>query len=627
MALNAYQDGYDTVFIYPDGTKRVPGYMSELIARRGVTVERPRRCYLDLELESDKWSIEQQTMGLAPLICWVVTDDAGNVFSGMGTPGWQRELVYALSRYDQVCAWNGEHYDFLVLQNTVFINGQFEGNPYKAWLWLDQLKVFGRYHLVVNSGEERESLALDHVAQSILGEGKHPIDLKTADRETILKYCIQDAKLLAKLEAKTHYIDLHHKVCELCNCFPDSRSLNPTHFVDSYLSRLAYQHDVATPGRREIVDDTPYLGAYVMQPECVGVQYDVDVIDFASMYPSIMMAYNMSWETVGQPGLTVPKTGVQFGIKHKGMVPLALETLLALRKTYTDEASRTACKVVANSFYGVIGSPYSRFYNREIVESVTHTGRWLTEATRDEARKLGYNVIYADTDSNMVIGRDIDALITHCNTVLYPSMLPDYNNQVRVAHDKHYNRLVFIAAKKYVGVLPDGKLHTKGLEFKRRDACRIARTLQREIVNLFAIQSADLTPFADLIEQYAGRRWVVGDIVLSKKLTRAVTDYKTAGPHVRCASSDARVGDRVSYIVTNGKKSPIEVVALNKYSGKYDEVYYWNKVIYPPTERLLKAIFPNYDWSQYRKGNSQCTLFATSPMICSTSTSSLKKRR
>lgn len=448
MAVNAYQNGPDTVFIYNGYEKIVPGILLEMVANKGINLEKPRRCYLDLEM-SMEYSIQEQIDGKSPLICWVITDDEGLVYNHDDIT----KIIPVLECYDQICAWNGEKYDFLVLQNILFDKADYRGPDPRRWLWLDQLKVFGRYHLVVESGAERESLALDHVAQSILGEGKHDIDLRHADYETILRYCIQDVKLLAKLEAKTHYIDLHYNVCKICNCFPDTRSLNPTHFVDSYLSRLANNITPLPEKKWSDRETVPYVGAYVMPPSCKGIQKNVDVIDFASMYPSIMISYNMSWETINRPGLTVESTGVSFSDEEIGIIPRALIHLIDARKAHKDEAMRTAYKVVANSFYGVVGSSYSRFYNRKIAESVTLEGQRLLKLTIEAAKTAGYNVIYGDTDSLLIEnGTNIQEFVTHCNKTLIPEWVKSPFNVIKLAYDKHYDRMVFIAAKKYVGL-------------------------------------------------------------------------------------------------------------------------------------------------------------------------------
>lgn len=584
------------------------------------------------------------------------------------------QLFAWLESFDVVAAWYGDGFDFEVLRARARLH-HMQVN-FQRWRWLDHLEVFkGLNSHVAESGEEKQSMSLNDVAHALLGEGKHDFDAsKTwqaweaggAERQRMVDYCLQDTMLLMRIEERTGYIALFGTMCAACKLFVETYSLKSTAQMDGFMLRLAQERGFHFPSRFEEPTPDRYEGAFVLHPECKGIQHDVHVADFSSLYPSIIISWNMSPETVNHnapingPILAnhcrAPLSGVSFRVDVEGMLPVALKTLIAMRKKWNElkaslppgtaewtDADRwsTAYKVLANSFYGVLGSPFSRYYDRGIAQSVTTTGAWLIKATIYEAEAWGgFKTIYGDTDSIFVaregdgseIGsvgyNDFTTFVEHCNANLYPKMLVDQGcktNLVKLAYEKAFKRLALVSAKKYVGVYAhykgkpasaDSKPEVKGLEYKRGDAVRLARQMQGEAIDLFTSAVESPADYVALVERWRTRvleePLALEDVVLAQSLSMPIADYKAKTPpaHVRVAQmlkdrgEDVSVGVKIAYFTVNGKPDGPggEVVApASDWQGECDRFALWENRVYPATQRLLEASFPDQDWQRFLK--------------------------
>ena len=648
----------------------------------GSKVQRPRRVYLDIETDSRVPFSEKERMRL---LCWSLVDEEGNlVTTGMldqDTDADEKRLLLelwkALEPFDQVVAWAsrwGDTFDFFIILARSKLH-RLPINPAR-WLWLDMLTVFGRMNLA-ESGDEKVSLKLQDVAMALLGEGKDDFDAsKTwqawaaggAERERLLKYNIQDTKLLPKIEAKTGYLELFFTLVEVCRVFPDTRGLSPTAQADGFFLRFGRErgyHFPSKPWNDGDEEEDQFKGAYVMEPDVSGITKGVHVADFASMYPSMIITWNMSWETkrpiaingqIPEGHCRSPLTGVGFATDVKGMLPLAMNELLGLRKFWNKKKSEcapgtpefhdadrrtTAYKVAANSFYGVPGSKHSRYYDRELAESVAQNGVWLIKQTKGEAEKRGWKVIYVDTDSIYATGckrEEFSAFTDWCNADFYPRILKEkgcVENAVKLAYEKEFERIVFAAGKKYCGMFAHykGKLATekskpeiKGLEYMRGDSARLARKLQGDVIEKLmkgkAEEATEVSPLVDAmrVEVLEGKL-PREDVVRSASITKPMKEYaakkKADGedaaqpPHVQVAKiliergREVQTGTRIEYVVVDGSDT-LKVIPAEDYDGtNADRHYLWENLVWPPTKRLVEAAFPNIDWTSYDKSRPQ----------------------
>jgi DNA polymerase elongation subunit (family B) len=690
-----------------------------------VIIAKPRRVYLDIEWDSRCNFYQAKEEGLARVLCWsLVNDDEKVVACGVLEEDSDycekmllEELFAALGEWDQVCAWSGDDADFPVIMKRAE-KVEVARVDARRWLLLDHLKAFERMNKhSAETGEEKQSMKLENIAQAVVHEGKtfeqgldpkKTLGAQTWEmweaggkwRQLLVRYMIRDTKLLAKIERKKGYLTLFQTVCEACTLFGSSDSLNPTRQMDGFLLRLARErgHHFATKKFYEKSEtEEQFEGAYVLHPRTLadpdegwteddarkwrlmhgfenGVLTNVHVCDFSALYPSIIQTLNMSADTkvandvvpevgpVPEGFCRSPATGVAFSLAKRGLLPIALDELIRLRKHWNDlkaslppgteawiiaDNKSTAYKVVANSFYGVVGSPFSRYFDRDIAEGVTQTGVWLIRKVIAEAQKRGFTTLYGDTDSCFVIGAteaEFRDFVKWCNEVLFPPMLARQGctkSYVKLAFEKTFKRLVMTAAKRYIGSYAqykgkpaeaDSKPEVKGLEYKRGDASLAARTLQGQVIDLLVgnlglnpgveCPTDDLTHYHSVLAK--ARDHVLKDeltfdeVKIAKSISKPLREYvtkekKNGDPgtdiaHVRVAKILEQRGEQVSkgtkieYIVTDASVSPAVVMPASDYTGvECDRYYLWDTQIFPTVQRLLEAAYPDHDWSSWGK--------------------------
>lgn len=497
--------------------KGIPTFEGDLPAVRrwavdtGVEVQRPRLAYLDIETCGRVPFSKKEEMRV---LCWTLTRADGQAVTGMLDEDTDedegrvlRELWSALDTVDQVAAWNGDRFDFPV----VFERSRRRGIRVNAkrWLWLDHLEVFRRMNTAAESGDEKQSLALQAVAMAVLGEGKlEGFDAGAtfaawsaggAERDRLLEYNARDVDLMRRIEERTGYIELLYTLCAATGVFPDTHGIRPMPQVETFVMRTALARGIHFPTMFRRENDEPeeaaFRGAFVMDPEAKGIVTErVHVADFSAMYPSIVQTWNLSPETIRarpEPEIlpaylshlprpkepqrpsdcaVAPGTGAWFAQGERGLLPTVLDTAIALRKQWTQrkatlppgtpewvDADRrsTAYKVFANSVFGVAGASTSRIHERGVAESITRTGAWLLERVIEAARARGFRVIYGDTDSVFVTGCTDDEFrrfVEWCNTDLFPRLVAECgakDNRLSLAYEKAFDRVLFVSAKRY----------------------------------------------------------------------------------------------------------------------------------------------------------------------------------
>jgi DNA polymerase elongation subunit (family B) len=629
-----------------------------------VEIAKPKRCYIDLETDS-RVPFIKAVEGRAAILSWALVDDLGHEkveVLNRDSYNDEQDLVMSLwqelQQYEQVLAWNGDGFDFKVIKERTKYLGLSVNHRY--WLWLDHMLLFKRLNTAAESGDEKTSYKLNDIAQAILGEGKDTLDGSRtwyywekggSDREALVKYNLKDTKLLQQIEKKTGLVDLFQSLCEVTGVLPDTYGLQPVKQVDSFLLRLAKPKGLKFLSKNVVVEHEKFKGAYVMPPEAHGIEKNIHVADFQRLYPSIMISWNMSPETKSETGeCLVEATGVRFS-KLQGILPFALKKLIDLRKKsskdrdelppgtsgwYDANRLSTAYKVAANSFYGVVGSSFSRFFDAQIAESVTQTGAQLIKETIKEAENRGMKAIYADTDSLFVKGVDAEvfkSFVSWCNETLYPQMIERMGcveNDICLAYEKAFDRVVFVGAKKYVGsylhykgkrASVESKPEIKGLEYRRGDSVFLARKLQIQVIEKICAGCEDSNIYEEIVQKtmnhVLNEPLSLSEVIISKTLSKEVEHYSvrlkkdgtfSALPrHVVVAKDlihkgvEVSIGTRIGYVVMDASVRPLTVMYAEEYDGVCDRYYLWDSLVYPPTFRLLSSAFPLHDWTMFQK--------------------------
>lgn len=570
-----------------------------------------------------------------------------------------QKFIDLANGHDVLLAWNGSRFDDPVVQNrAVELGVSFDPMLYH---WIDHLWLFKRYFQRSEDGGVTQSFALDSIAAAFLGtERKVPIaevararGFKSGDLFAwcwenepglLEEYNDQDVELMRKLEEKTGFIKLHFALCQLCRILPTRRSLYATSHVDGRMLQRGHETGYRFPSkpmRKDGAMGHRARGAFV--PDAVtGLHESVAVLDFARMYPSIIQTFNMSLETIDPSGdLAVPETTpkgratgdvvARFRSAPEGHLPAALRGVLQYRQQYKErmaaaevgtpdwyDANRlqTACKILANTFYGVVLSPVSRYHVHAIGESVTSFGRHLLHSAIETAAAKGHDLVFGDTDSVAFVATDEEAAAVRdeFNDVVLPGLIADCGADpglVELEYEKRFSRIVVTASKRYAGrfALYDGKptgddapMDVRGLEIVRSDVCVAARRLQRSTLEGLLDGQNAKGAWAELRrvrDELVAGGTPIADLVLRKGLTKQPHEYKNKPVQAKVADQMAErgmevwVGSKVSFLMTpKGPVIPEDV----KGAGELDLHLYWNQYVYPPTERVLSAAFPDHDW-------------------------------
>lgn len=663
-----------------------------------VEIARPRRCYLDLETDDRVSFAEMHKM---KILCWsVVNEDGTRKMTGVlgaETIEAERDLLKGLFEelrgYDQVCAWNGDRFDFRVIEYRLSAVGL--AVELRRWLLCDQMKVFERFDSPsAESGEEKQKLSLAAVAASKLGgEEKKLVELGKVggkrtwamwaaggeERGRLVEYCLDDAEKQRKIEDKTGYLELLFAVAQVTHTFPDTRGADPVRFVEGYLLRMGLDRGMRFPTWYPPEEEREqFRGAWVLEPTKTGILRDVHVADFSRLYPSAIVSWNMSHETMmpdvvlvesafGRPSYlahlplkrfpipdgccAAPDTNLVFRNEPEGILPAAVNEMLRLRAFWDDEKKKhppgtsawndanrrsAAFKICANSFYGVMGSVWSRFFDKRLAESVTQAGVWLIQETIKAGEPRGIRTIYGDTDSTFAMGvteAEFGRFVEWANTELYPQLLRERGctrNSVSLAYEKAFDTLILMGKKRYAGKYThykgrradaSSKAEVKGLEYKRGDAARLARQMQGEVIAMLLGGVHEPLPFEELVMRYRTQilegEILLDDVLLSKGLSKAIREYavkqkKDGGnaalpPHVVVAKElqkrgrDVGSGVRIEYFVKDFSTSPPTYAPAEDWNGDVDRYYVWENLVYPATERVLACAFRTHDWRKFER--------------------------
>jgi len=335
-----------------------------------------------------------------------------------------------------------------------------------------------------------------------------------------------------------------------------------------------------------------------------------------SMYPNIMITYNLSPDTYVPLKETAPPSGVYEApeVKHKfrrepaGFYKEVLSHLIKVRDEVRSkmreispesieyrvlDARQKAVKVITNASYGYAGWIGARWYIKPVAEAATAWGRYTILNAIDMAKKEGLKVVYGDTDS-IFIRHEPEKIEKLCKEI-------EEKQGLEIKPDKVYVRIFFTEAKKrYAGLLPDGRLDIVGLEVIRGDWAAIAKKVQERVLEIILKEQSPkkATKFVQqFIYELRQRRVPYRDLIIWKTLTKPFEEYEVKASHVEAAKMLMKkgwklaVGDKIGYVVAVGTGRLYERVKPYTFAS-YDEIdidYYVSKQVAPAAARVLES--------------------------------------
>ncbi|MBL6733517.1 MAG: hypothetical protein ISP84_03110 [Candidatus Poseidonia sp.] len=266
---------------------------------------------------------------------------------------------------------------------------------------------------------------------------KMDVDASNMDEEWALRpddvmaYCVRDAALPLDILQAIQAVRRKEAVAAVAKVpFETAANGSTSQLIDSLVIRLADKQDVAVPltGSAE-AKEGQITGGYVHDVE-KGLHPWIAVLDFKSMYPSIMIGHNICYTTRVDEAQDDPDAAkdahcspTQVLFRHqrqrKGLVPFLLEDLMAQRDEHKaairaanaaddqravgfHDAMQYAVKILMNSFYGVFASGFYRFTHRDLGSSITAWARQNIKTIIAAVEAEGHGVVYSDTDSIFV---------------------------------------------------------------------------------------------------------------------------------------------------------------------------------------------------------------------------------
>eukprot|EP00457_Paulinella_chromatophora_P000731 gb/GEZN01000731.1/.p1 GENE.gb/GEZN01000731.1/~~gb/GEZN01000731.1/.p1 ORF type:complete len:1083 (+),score=192.41 gb/GEZN01000731.1/:81-3329(+) len=502
------------------------------------------------------------------------------------------------------------------------------------------------------------SYSLNAVSAEFLNQQKEDVhhsiisDLQLGTDETrrrLASYCLKDAllplRLLDKLMMVINYVEMA-RVTGVPISFLLTRGQQIK--VVSQLYRKANEQGYLVPVRdRHVANDEKFEGATVIEPMRGYYTEPVATLDFASLYPSIMMAHNLCYTTLISPKdverlkpdqYTKTPTGDSFTKSdvHKGLLPLILEELLGARKNAKRlmkeekdpfkkavlDGRQLALKISANSVYGFTGAQVGQLPCLPISKSVTSFGREMIEQTKQCVEKKyrienGYAhdavVIYGDTDSVMVkFGVATVAEAMTLGKEAAEAITQEFIKPIKLEFEKVYWPYLLMNKKRYAGLYWTNaakwdKIDTKGIETVRRDNCALVKdvveTCLRRVLVDQSVESA-LSYAKMMISDLLLNKVDISLLTISKSMAKDGADYDNKQAHVVLAEKMRKrdpltapvIGDRVPYVVTQGVKGarayekaedPIYVLENDI---PIDTTYYVENQLRNPLTRIFEPI-------------------------------------
>lgn len=329
-------------------------------------------------------------------------------------------------------------------------------------------------------------------------------------------------------------------------------------------------------------------GGLVYQPK-IGVHKNVAQIDFVSLYPAIMVHFNISPETIlTDPNAEniVPALGIAIDNSQDGLIPKALRPLLEkriemkkhlastpawdpFRKNFVRRAS--ALKWLLVTCFGYLGYKNARFGRIEAHQAVTAYGREALLRAKEAAEEMGFEVLQLYVDGLWVQHpqkthpEDINPLLLEIQerTGLPIALDGIYRWVVFVGSRQNKKRAV---ANRYFGVFQDGSMKVRGIDARRHDSTPFVANAQLHLLELLASKEQPEEALPEAISYLQGRlralrngRVSLPDLLVKQRLGRKLEAYRTLSPaaeavlQLQAVGKEMRPGQRVSFIYTLGK--------------------------------------------------------------------------
>ncbi|MBI3840491.1 MAG: DNA-directed DNA polymerase I [Thaumarchaeota archaeon] len=533
-----------------------------------------------------------------------------------------RAVMAKIMDYPVVVTFNGDDFDLRYLKHRAEAVGIVESeNPIqlervastlKHGVHIDLYQFFRNRSIQVYAFSNRYTdHTLNGISEALLNRSKIEFEGEIGDLPLpeLANYCLNDSQLTYELTTMGGSVVMKLLlVISRIGKMPinDVSRLGVSNWIRSMLfyehrrlgALIPRQDELGEKGgasSQAIIKGKKYKGGLVIEPK-PGIYFDVSVLDFASLYPSLIKVYNLSYETVNCPheeckDNVVPDTTSWVCRRRKGITSLVTGSLRDLRVSHYKPLTKDltlskedrelynvvsqGLKVFLNATYGAMGFETFAFYCLPVAEATAALGRYAITKTIGRCGELGIEVLYGDTDSLFLKSPSADQIAT-------VSRWADGELGVELDLDKVYRYVAFSSRKKnYFGVLPDGTVDIRGLTGKKSQTPDFLKKIfYQALETLSKVQTVDDFEkartnikglLAGMIGDLKGRKVPVEELAFNVMMGKTTEKYNGTTPqHVRAAKlledrgKEIKAGEIIAYVKTKNPPfvKPVELAKV-----------------------------------------------------------------
>lgn len=491
--------------------------------------------------------------------------------------------------YDIFTGWNVKKFDMTyIITRMMALNLDHNKLSPRDNVWFkrerEQCVIQGRVILDLLQGYRRilwkqiPSFKLDEIGKSEFKIGKVEYkgwirDFWKNDFKNFLLYNVRDIDITVELDKKYTIITQLNNFRKISGCEFSDVHMN-SRMIDTFVLRKCNgKYILPSKVYRKDFKRDKISGGFVLEPK-PGLLRRVAVFDLKSLYPSIMMAFNLSPERVNPNGSIKTVTDLRFD-SEDGLVKMILLELIGRRDEiryklpeikdkklyYQMYKLQYSWKTFTNSFYGVLAYPNFRLFNDGIAETITKTGQFMVKKIIEFCQEKGYEIVRADTDSVFIEFGEEDSeekIIKECeevnkgiNHALQNVWFEGYNadtKYLKIKFEKLYRKFFSVMDKNMIGVkknyaghivFKDGKhvneIEIKGFAAVRSDKSKYTKELQRKVLEMI-LEGKELKELKDYVLEM--KRKMISStnyeyIGIPKGFSKSIHDYAIQNPWIR----------------------------------------------------------------------------------------------
>ena len=537
-----------------------------------------------------------------------------------------RAIFDILMEYPFILTFNGDDFDLRYLVHRA-MNLGFARNEVpievgkrvcllKYGVHIDLYKFFYNRSIQIYAFSNRyRDVTLDDVGTALINTEKIKLEKTFAELTytELAQYCYRDSEIAYKLTSfeDDSAMKLILVLARISNMpMEDVSRQGVSRWIRNFMHREHRRHNMLIPNSEDIltkkgktsttaiIKGKKYKGAIVVEPT-PGVHFNVAVMDFPSLYPSIIKVWNLGYQSILCPhpecrSNLIPGTPHWVCTKKRALESLLIGSLRDMRVRWYKQRSKDkalplelrswynitqgALKVILNASYGVFGADSFDLYCPPVAEATAAIGRHSITQILIHAESIGIQVLYGDTDSLFLKNPAKEQVedLAHWT---------EHELKMSIDVDKVYRYAVFSSRKKnYLGVLEDGTVDVKGLTGKKKhipifikNAFNEMKERLAKVKNPAEFEKAKKDIAEIVRERYTKlkrREWessseLAFHVVLGEELDHYT---KTTPQHVKAAKilqehgAELRAGDLISFVKVTREPhvKPVELASKNE---------------------------------------------------------------